>query len=351
MRVRSPWVAVVLSGLTLSLWACGATRGWYSAAPPATPSVDELLARYGQTMDKCLRSFAVKSRSTMETYWKQSPDPRMPPGPDVLHTQDDFRYDGQRTRDISSRWGSIGVHGPTPENNPILRSEITNFEFSALYSGQRGQPSLIKYSQEPLDPEKIKRTLALGWSHACSFGFFPFHERIDSYLRRSGKATVRRQPEAVNGSDCYVIEARTREGQLTVWLDPAHGYNVAKITVAQKQGDRADGQVLPRGHSSARSLTNTSFKQIDSTWIPTAYTTHTRINRPGFMVMEGGTRSEISEFLIDPNHAALRSFELSDFPEGEKVVYFENGRILPGSYIWKNGRPVPDTEKTRGRAP
>jgi hypothetical protein len=353
MRVRDSSVAAVLSGLALGLWvlgACAATRGWCSAAAPATPSVDELLSRYSQTMDKCLHSFAVKSCSTTDTNWKQSPGSLMPPGPDVLHTRDDFRYDGQRTRDISSRWGSIGVHGPTPENNPILRSEITDFEFSALYSGQRGQGGLIKYDQGPLDPEKVKRTLALGWSHACSFGFFPFHERIDSYLRRSGKATVRRQTEAVNGSACYVIDARTPEGQLVVWLDPAHGYNIARITVTQRAGDRADDQVLPRGHEVARVFTNTSFQQIDGTWIPTTYATHTRIYRPGFMVMEGGTRSEVSEFLIDPNHTALKSFDVNDFPEGTRTSYMDNGRLLPTWYIWKNGGPVPDTSKTPDRS-
>ncbi len=352
MRAKSRHLASVFSNLTFGLLVplvCVATRGWGSALPEAVPTVDELLTRYGQTMDRCLHSFAVKSRSKMETDWKESPDPRMPLGPDVLYTQDDFRYDGQRTRDISRRWGTIGSPGPTPENDPILRSEITDFEFGALYSGQRGKPGLIKYYKEPLNPEKVKRELTLGWSHATSFGFFPFHERVDSSLRKSGKATVRGQTEAVNGSNCYVIEAHTPQGQLTVWIDPAHGHNVAKITVTQKEGDLADGQVLPRGHEVARVLTNTSFKQVAGTWIPVAYLTQTRIMRPGFMVMEGGTRSEITEFLLDPDHAALKSFDLSDFPEGERVIYFENGRILPVSYIWRNGRPVPDTRNSRAR--
>jgi hypothetical protein len=48
-------------------------------------------------------------------------------------------------------------------------------------------------------------------------------------------------------------------------------------------------------------------------------------------------------------HAARKS-DLSGCPEGEKVAWLENGRILP-VYMWENDGPVPDTEKTRGRAP
>jgi hypothetical protein len=351
MRAKRCDIAPVSSCLTFALFiplAYTAARGWCSSSPAAAPSVDELLTRYGQTMDKCLHSFAVKSRSTMETYWRQSPDPRAPPGHYVAHRKDDFRYDGQRTRDMSGDWGDVDWHRPTPENNPIRRSAIFDFEFNALYSGQRGQPGFIHYYKEPLDARKVTRQLTIGWSPAPSFGFWPFYERVDLSVRKSQRATVRAQTERVNGSSCYVIEAHTAEGRLAVWLDPAHGYNIARITVTLRGGDLADGQVLPRGHEVARVFTNTTFKQVDGTWIPTAYVTQTRINRPGLMVMEGETRCEITEFLIEPDHAALKSFDLSDFPEGERVAYFENGRIRPVWYIWKNGQPVPDT---RGSPP
>jgi hypothetical protein len=230
-----------------------------------------------------------------------------------------------------------------------LRNGITDLEFSALYSGQQTKPGIIKYYRQPLNAEAVKREIASGWSHATSFGFFPFHERVDVSLRKSGNATVRARTEAVNGSNCYVVEADTTQGQLTVWIDPAHGYNVAKTTVTQKEGDLVGHQVLPRGHETSRVLTNTSFKQVDGAWIPVAYVTQTRIMRPGFMIMEGGTHSEITEFLINPDHEAMKSFEVNDFPEGGKVAYFENGRVLPVWFVWKDGRPVPDVDPSVNR--
>ncbi len=176
------------------------------------------------------------------------------------------------------------------------------------------------------------------------------HEPVDAFIRRSGKAAVRGQTEMVNGSACYVIDAPTEEGQLTVWIDPAHGYHVAKAMMVQKEGHKVHGEILPRGHKEQCILTNVSFKQVNKVWVPVESTYEADIMRPPDSIMSGKTHSKITEFLIDPDHEALRSFEVNDFPEGTRTSYMDNGRLLPVWYIWKNGGPVPDTEKTRGRS-
>ncbi len=334
----------------LVVWIWVATGRLCLTAPEGGRSVDELLAQYCQTREKCLHSFAVKSRSTMETNWERAPDPQMKPGRRVTYRDSDFRSDGRRVRSRSSWWGDWGSSGTLPENDPMRNSDIIETEWRASYSGRQGRPGAIKYYREPLNSEMAKRKVASEWAGASGFGFFSSHEPVDAFIRRSGRAAVRGQTEMVNGSACYVIDAPTEEGQLTVWIDPAHGYHVAKAMMVQKEGHKVHGEILPRGHKEQCILTNVSFKQVNKVWVPVESTYEADIMRPPDSIMSGKTHSKITEFLIDPDHEALRSFEVNDFPEGTRTSYMDNGRLLPVWYIWKNGGPVPDTEKTRGRS-
>ncbi len=354
MRVKSCCVVSVFSSLTfglLVLLACLAAKGLCSDPPQPIPSVDELLAQYNQTREKCLHSFAVKSRSTMETNWERSPVPQMRLGRHVLYRESDFRYDGQRVRSRTNGWGDRPTGPSIPKDDPIRNSDIVDLEWRASYSGQRGKPGSIKYYREPLDPEVAKRRAGWGWTGAAGFGYFPSNEPINAYIRRSDKAVVRPNTETVNGSACYVIEAQSQEGQLTVWIDPTHGYHVAKATIVREEGHKVNGDTFPRGHKEESTLTNLSFKQVNGVWVPVEFVYETDIRRPPVFIMNGKTHVEITEFLIDPDHEALKSFEVNDFPEGTRTSYTDNGRLLPTWYIWKNGGPVPDTEKTRGHLP
>jgi hypothetical protein len=333
----------------LMAWIWVAAGGLCLAAPGGAPSVDELLAQYRQTREKCLHSFAAKSGYTMDTNWKRAP--QIKPGRYLMYKQSDFRYDGRRVRSRSRSWGDLGGSAILPQDDPMRNSNILELEWRANYSGRQGQPGAIKYYREPLNPELAKRYVASEWAGACGFGFFSSDEPVDLLIRRSGKATVRGQTEMINGSACYVIDAPAEEGQLTVWFDPAHGYHIAKAMMVQKEGDKVHGQVLPRGHREQRILTNLSFRQVSGVWVPMESTYAADILHPPDHIMTGTTHCRITEFLIDPDHEALKSFEVNDFPEGTRTSYTDNGRLLPVWYIWKNGRPVPDTEKTRARVP
>ena len=85
-----------------------------------------------------------------------------------------------------------------------------------------------------------------------------------------------------------------------------------------------------------------AFKQVDGVWIPTEFIYEADVVYPAQYEMTGQTHGKITEFLINPDHEALRSFELDDYHDGSTVIYFENDRSLSGRYVWKDGKVVDD---------
>lgn len=328
--------------LRLLSLACMTAMGSLTASPLAVPSLDQLLDNYEATVDRCLASFAVKGEMVMDTRWKRAPTPALKPGRHTLFVERDFRYDGRRTRSISHKWGDLGRRERIPKEDPIINSNIIDTDFRATYSGQQDKPGLIKYRKEPLSAELVQRRLDSQWVGASAFGFFASKERIDTILRRCDNATVREQTEQINGSDCYVIDADTEQGKFTVWIDPQHGHHIAKIHATQEKGDRVRGRLFREGDKVVSILSNVAFRQIDGVWIVTESMYDTSVVHLPHTVMTGRTHSRITEFLIEPDHEALHSFEIDDFPEGQRVAYFENGQLLPVWFVWRGGRPVPD---------
>ena len=82
-----------------------------------------------------------------------------------------------------------------------------------------------------------------------------------------------------------------------------------------------------------------AFKKVDGVWIPAEFIYEADIIYPAHYEMTGQTHAKITEFLIDPDHEALGSFEIDDFPDGQRVAYSESGQA-PVWYVWKNGKSL-----------
>ena len=63
--------------------------------------------------------------------------------------------------------------------------------------------------------------------------------RVNEILQKAETLKVRSEREEINGSLCYVIDAETQHGRYAVWLDPEHGYNVARAEVTKEGADIA----------------------------------------------------------------------------------------------------------------
>jgi hypothetical protein len=166
-------------------------------------------------------------------------------------------------------------------------------------------------------------------------------DRVDVSMREAGPALRLREKMEVAGwvsSPCYVLEARTSRGRYTLWLDPAHGYQMAKAELRQSPGDlvgtnRLKGNVLSL-------VRRVRFEQVAGIWVPMEAEKFSQHDDAA-----GGGTSEwhykITEFILNPDHQRLRSFAPDDIREGAKVSYQatpDDRRLING--VWRKGEIV-----------
>lgn len=157
--------------------------------------------------------------------------------------------------------------------------------------------------------------------------------RIDLELRGCPTVTVRPRMEPVNGIDCYVLDAQSTETRHTVWIDPNHGYNMAKSIRESKSG---------------RSVCLTvAFKQVNGTWVPVERVFDMNTFMPlcptEQHILE---RVRVTEFKIDPDHKGLKSFEFDDqIPNGTRLFWGNPDGTVFTDYVWIDGKPVRKPKK------
>lgn len=299
-------------------------RGEETAAVPST--VSDLLKKYAETQDK-LRSFIAKGESTIEYIKIPNQSGRM------QKELCEFRTDGDRVNHRGSLW------------DKLLSKDKALYK-SFLWDGK----SFIQYKQwsqltdstvfiEKNDYSK-KRMIATEYKGAPLMGICGGdYDRIDSILRKADNISLRQKTEQVGNSQCYVIDAVTKRGKYRVWIDPEHGYNIAKIELQKRKGD------LIRSSEHVEIgmlflLKNVRFEKIDEVWVPVEADMKQYQDDQNRIIKWHHKRTKMT---LNPDHNALGSFVPDDIPEGTKVssVSGEYGR----EYIWQNGKPVGEVEK------
>ena len=186
-------------------------------------------------------------------------------------------------------------------------------------------------------------------------GTFPGDRKpIETILGTASKINLRSQMENINGTNCYVIEASTPHGEYSIWIDPEHGYNIAKAEVYKTGDDILGGEpiskhkipkYLPgfRGEMFARtaeyflSIDNVEFKKVGTVWLPisgTCQRTDKYVNGRVETVKKNYKRTHID---LNPDFEAVGAF-VPDIPDGTSVSLEDAGG--QGKYIWQNGQPV-----------
>jgi len=155
-------------------------------------------------------------------------------------------------------------------------------------------------------------------------------------LLRTGKMQLRPDVETINGLPCNVLESETPIGELTVWIAPSEGYNLAKLEFHSKPGsgeqhneeplsilfDRAeygqigDRKVLIGGH------------YLDQWGDPHGIT-------QGIDLNAHRTDVELTAKIDDPT-----LFTPSFVADGAQMVVDED-RTSGIIYVWKDGKAIP----------
>ncbi len=138
----------------------------------------------------------------------------------------------------------------------------------------------------------------------------------------------------MNGADCYVIDAETNRGRYTVWIDPEHGFSIAKrrIEMNPASGHLWHSRMVPFG-SYAETVEITRFRRFDDVWLGVEAVQHLDYEMQG-TTYKSRAQIQVASFDLNPDHEALRSFASDDIPDGTRVIVAPITHI---QYLWHAG--------------
>lgn len=321
------------------------TTGEIAALPAARhPTASRLLAKYAETQDK-LQSFIAKANFSNKGYCNWSIGSERP-----CWSEDsgkyEARFDGRRASIRTYTWGHINPRLYFTQDDPVYNSELWDGETRFGYDFHHkfeSRYSPLKIRKDP-NSETGRRLLIDNYHHLILMGYFWREKtRVDVRLRDADSIRVRNKMDKAEGRPCYVIEARIKEGEYKLWIDPEHGHNIVKIEI-----ERDDIAGLERFSESVKC---TRFKKVDDVWLPMEGETRRYWDWPGDHYCEGTMSIKLEEIILNPDHNSLGSFVPDDIRDGARTTFpFPFGhQVTKGSplYVWSKDPNFVVDEKGR----
>jgi len=238
------------------------------------------------------------------------------------------------------KWGYFNEkYKNVPEKNPIYRLWITTKKFSYFHQVIKDLYPSGSARRNKNTRETIKApNSTVGISHIL--GYIDTEERLDEVLREADRISVRDKTEIIRGSACYVIDAHTKYGEFSIWLDPEHGFHPAKVRRRAKKGEYTHHHIIPMGWIATGYLDVLQFKQIDDIWVPVEVNAgyHRTIGSPKYY-MDEDNHYKHTQIILNPDHDKLGSFADPNDPElvnGTRVRLHRR----PTRYFWQDGKVV-----------
>jgi hypothetical protein len=302
------------------------------------PTSLELLDRYAATQDK-LQCFISKCEN-----WGSSDSSFFNIKDSPTYVFCEARFDGNRTNVRRQMWGRINDDIYTTKDKPLYQSRLwdgkTFYQHDRNAYHPRGYPGtvIITKSKKMNDKYKRGKNTIMQYSGINLMGTLPNDaERVDFVLRKANTISVRDETENIGGADCYVIDAVTKHGRYTLWIDPQHGYNITKAIVKRGPGDAVfqNNYILTENDRIYSSLENVKFKKIDDVWVPVEADVKDERFFPDGKYHRGWGHKQITEIILNPEFKDS-DFVPDDIPNGAKV-YIKGVR---GKYSWQDGQVV-----------
>ncbi len=357
--------------LTITLASFGTLSAGPAEPPQQTastvlgdrPGARELLQRFADEQAK-LSSFIAQyefdrqDSGSGSLAWKGS-----------QHGSGETRYDGPRCSARERMWGQIVPSLERPKDKPYYKSCLLDgqwrYGYDQAYWRLEDAPKndigllMLGSVQEHFARAGVSVNLAtlVERLHMCSSGLTLFFgelpgdgKRFDAQIRSAASLRVRDQPElaGVEPSLCYVLEADTAEGQYTVWLDPAHGFQMARAILLRRPGHKRGTWTLVAGERDLGTVDKVRFANKNGVWVPVEASggldnTYDKVGnsaKPGSSSMR--FQSKITRFIPSPDHAALRSFLPDDIRDGATTFIHSatnaSGGLIKGQ--WRDGKAV-----------
>ena len=293
-------------------------------------SLSELLDRYATNQDK-LRSVIAKTEETIMNIRSNKPTP------EFTRWVSELRFDGKRTHHSLYRWLNLPA-----ENAPTPPIEDAYYHLQ-LWDGRRyteyGKSMKTSFGKAYIsrNEKHMKSAIVTGYYAAPFLGIrYSNYERIDSVLRQADSISIRDELEQVSSVACYVINAKTRSGTYTVWIDPEHGYNIAKADVRLEANDSYCGRQLRNNESRSLSVRNVRFENVDGAWVPMEADLYRISKKQNGVTVQTTIHHKITQITLDTNHDLLGSF-IPQIEDGTTVHDLDSYI----SYTWQDGELVP----------
>jgi hypothetical protein len=316
--------------------------------PSHTPAATELLDKYTQALDS-LRSTVFKAETTSEHDWRFSknwhePGYRGKGHKGTSYERMEIRTDGQRIHERTYQWGQMSNSFPSlSKEQPVYTCR--NYANGALY---RHSMQTFPGSQGGLVRLSKTQSYRLGGIDRRLQGYVvQSNERVDSILSRAKSIAVRPKTERVGGSDCYVIDAETDCGKVSLWMDPGHGYHLAKAEARGTQGNLYFGKPLTEGQVISNRIEILRFEEVDGIWVPMEVSLSMENHYgPGSYSRKKAhyTRTEV---VVNPDHDALGSFD-NPLENPKNDPELKNGTSVgkdASRYLWQDGKLIPDESR------
>jgi hypothetical protein len=305
-------------------------------AAAKNPTAFELLDRYAETQDQ-FQSFMLKVITTHRGFstglmagkpWKARNT-----------TETVACFDKNRASSRSCSWGRISQDDYFKKDKPHYVSELCDGKNHYRYTEAHGK-AVNLYIKEGGDGDKREGIIKQSYNILSGY-FYPFAGRVDRLLREAGDLSVRRTTEKVGRSPCYVINGVYEKDKYTIWIDPQHGYHIAKALVERPRSN-VQGLQSFRGE-----VKNVRFKKIDGRWIPVSANLENRFDYHDGHYCTSLYYTKVTEMVFDPDHNALCSFVPDDIKSGTKVPFYITSPHRPYNpqYIWsKEPKVVADKQ-------
>jgi len=300
------------------------------AAAESMPSASDLLDRYTQALDSTL-SFVEHYEKSVTFGYRHYNGQMQDSGIQFVRGQ--VRHDGQRLYLQQYRWGRAGGED-YPKDKPDYSLNILDDREKMAYQHDRVINNPRSSGTVQRRPTRTGHKLNLGKYFGLSYivGYVGSDERLDAILRKAYRISVRETTENVRGSKCFVIDADTKYGQYTVWLDPEHGYHPAKVRRWAKGGNYTHGRLLGQGETATTYLDTVRFEQVEDIWVPMeADDGCYRVMPSGDFVKED-YHYKRTQIMLNPDHDKLGSFADPLFEDPSNDPELRNGtRIKIGA--------------------
>ncbi|OHB59494.1 MAG: hypothetical protein A2167_01340 [Planctomycetes bacterium RBG_13_46_10] len=347
IKYRESWLVLILiCAITLPVFSGTIER---QISEPDHPTVNELIEKYSQTLDLVQSIISSYQTSSIGSWYL--PPLNMNSVNEKFYMRGQRRTDSKgRTYDQRYRWGYVSQQRPNvPKESATYSLMVSTPNLQYAHSKTACGPvptGLLTY----LDYQGSGGDSFINETDAFFLGYIGNDSRVDVNLKNAKQISMQPEPEIINGSVCYVVQADTAYGDYTLWLDSAHGFQPARIEASREKGDIINvtkHQPPPDKTIEAKDslvIDSIKFKEVKGVWVPVEGRVRRNIEWVDGCFKKDEIHFKTTEIILNPDHDALGSFA-DPIKNQELDPELVNGtRVRLGKErlecIWRDGRIV-----------